>query len=209
MPIPADFATRTLKWKHVNAAELMRIYKTPSGYHPLPVYYGKKGVYRFDCPAVGTGYNFGVLYAAFDLETCFAEAITREKNYKNFQHGGIYLSKSTDIMNRSVANLKAEIELKLADLTDVGLYQLGAEAGEFHSKDYVTNTQPWALEIYRRPENVDGILYVSRFLNGRKAVAIFDRGGARTSLEVSSSKHLIDHEGYRNTLDCLSISLFP
>jgi hypothetical protein len=38
---------------------------------------------------------------------------------------------------------------------------LAQEAGEFNSVNYACTTQPWALEMFNRPEVVDGLLYRS------------------------------------------------
>lgn len=208
MPVPQDFADRKLTIQYVEASNLCRIFKTPPGSHPVPVFYGTDAKYRFDCP-LSSGSKFGVVYAAYELITCFAEVISRDRNCKDFVNKGILLSEANDINNRYVANLYANIPLKLADLTDLGLYHLGAEAGEFHSIDYKTHTQPWALKIHERPENVDGLIYFSRFLNGKKAVAIFDRGGARVSLGASASIPLKKHRQYSHILSKLNIALIP
>ena len=180
MPIPSDFGSRTLRTRYVDAHQLIRIFRTPPGVHPAPVFYGTGAKYRFDCP-VGKG-PFGVTYAAFDLATCFAETITRETNRKPLWNGGIAVSESGDVQPRFVAQLQATRQMRLADVTDVGLYGLGAEAGEFNSVDYVQHSQPWSFEIFGRSESVDGLIYRSRFLNTRSAVAIFDRGGKSVSL---------------------------
>jgi hypothetical protein len=207
MPIPTDFSARTIRTHYVDAHDLLRIFRTPPGNHPAPVHYGTSATKRFDCPK-GAG-SFGVAYAAFDLATCFAETIVREGNRKPLLRGGIPVSESAEIHPRFVAHLRASRLLRLADMTDLGLYALGAEAGEFNSVDYALHTQPWALEIHSRGEQVDGLLYRSRFLNGRTAVAIFDRGGMSVSLDARSVTPLTQHAQYGATLTELGVLLLP
>lgn len=151
--------------------------------------------------------RFGVMYAAFDLDTCFVETITREDNRNPLLYGSIPVSFSAQIEPRLVAQLGADLPLRLADVTDLGLYALGAEAGEFHSANYGATTQQWALEIYRRPEAVDGIYYRSRFLNGRVAVAIFERGGLRVRVRPSNVVPLKSHPQFGSVLRSLRIAL--
>jgi hypothetical protein len=210
MSIPVDFLFRHLKLNYVNPDELIRIFRTPSGAHPAPIYYGNSAKYRFDCPApVGGSGTYGVAYAAFDLATCFAETVTRDTNRQPLQRGGIAVSLSGDIAPRFVAKLQGVRFLRLADVTDVGLYGLGAEAGEFNSIDYAISTQPWSLELFKRSETVDGLLYRSRFLNGRLATAIFERGGSAVSLGASHVTPLVRHPDFAATLSELNICLLP
>ena len=149
------------------------------------------------------------MYAAFDISTCFAETITRESNRQPMQNLGLPVSDSTDIAGRSVATLRALRPLRLADVTDAGLYALGAEAGEFNSVDYATTTQLWAEHLFQRPEIVDGIFYRSRFLNGRIAVAIFERGGDSVSLMPASVVPLSSHPNFPLALKELNVCLLP
>ena len=205
MPIPSDFAARKLTIEYLNSDPLLRIFKTPSGASHAPIYYGNLGRNRFDSPAKA----FGVIYAAFDLSTCFAETITREGNRSPLHNCGIPVSDAADVQTRFVATLQCQRPLKLANMTDAGLYAVGAEAGEFNSVDYPATTQLWAQEIYSRPEMVDGIFYRSRFLNGRIAVAIFDRGGLNVKLLASSVVPLPQHPSYPTALKELNICLLP
>ena len=205
MVVPVDFAHRHIVLKHEDVSKLVRIFKTTPPAVPKPLHYGMSARNRFDCP----NKSFGVMYAAFDLTTCFAETITREKNRDPLQAGGLVVSQAGDINPRWVATLQANRPLKLIDATDVGLYNMGAEAGEFNSVNYPITTQPWALELFNRPEFADGILYRSRFLNNRKAVAIFERGGDNVGVMPAQVVQLEKHPGYYTALQELNIHLLP
>lgn len=205
MGVPIDFANRHIVLKHEDVSKLIRIFRTPPTATPQPVYYSVNARNRFDSP----NKSFGVMYAAFDLTTCFAETITREKNRHPLNARGLAVSQAGDIAPRWVANLQALRPLKLVDATDVGLYNMGAEAGEFNSVHYALTTQPWAMELFNRPELADGILYRSRFLNDRKAVAIFERGGDNVSIMPSQVIELEKHPGYFTALQELNIHLLP
>lgn len=137
MPIPSDFAARKLTIEYLGAEPLLRIFKTPARAIPTPIYYGSLGKNRFDSPVKA----FGVIYAAFDLSTCFAETITREGNASPLHNCGIPVSSAADVLTRHVATLQCQRPLRLANMTDAGLYAIGAEAGEFNSVDYPSTTQ--------------------------------------------------------------------
>ena len=205
MGVPVDFAHRHIVLKHEDASKLMRIFKTPPSATPKPVYYGMTARNRFDCPTK----SFGVMYAAFDLTTCFAETITRERNRHPLHAGGLVVSQAGDINPRWVAMLQANRPVRLIDATDLGLYNMGAEAGEFNSVDCAVTTQPWAVELFNRPEAADGILYRSRFLNNRKAVAIFERGGDNVGIMPAQVVQLEKHPDYYTALQELNIHLLP
>jgi hypothetical protein len=210
MPVPLDFATRPLRTAYVNADRLIRIFRTPPGAKVDPLYPSRAGTNRFDAPApAGVGAAYGVTYAAFDLATCFSETVTRERNRQPLVKSGISVSESSDVITRYVARLAAVQRLKMADLTDVWLYSIGAEAGEFNSENYQDTTQLWSIELFGRTEEVDGLLYRSRFLNGRLAVAIFDRAISRVGLTAGRTVRLDKHAAYPRVLTELGICLMP
>jgi RES domain len=204
MAVPVDFANRQIILCQEDVSRLMRIFK-PRPPKPSGIYYGANGTNRFDCPKK----SFGVMYAAFDLATCIAETITREQNRNPLYNRSLAVSQAGEVDVRSVAILQASRPLRLIDATDVGLYNMGAEAGEFNSVDYPNTTQPWALELFNRPESADGILYRSRFLNNRKAVAIFERGGDNVSIFASQMMALARHPGFLHAVQELNICLLP
>ncbi|WP_169531210.1 RES family NAD+ phosphorylase [Azotobacter chroococcum] len=199
MGIPIDFDQRIFSFKFQHPSELMRI--TPQ--KALPIFYGREARNRFDCPSK----SFGVMYAAYDLATCFVETITRENNRNPLYQRGIAVSDTKDIQTRCVVKLNGSRQLKLVDMTDITLYRLGAEAGEFNSLDYCATTQQWSSAIFQRPEDVDGIYYRSRFLNDRMAVAIFERGGNNVSIYASNIVPLNQHTDFCSILSLLGVSL--
>ncbi len=63
-------------------------------------------------------------------------------------------------------------------LTGVALKTLGGE-GSLSTITPYRLAQSWAMAVHRHPQQVDGILYMSRHLNDRQAVVVFDRAGVR------------------------------
>jgi hypothetical protein len=208
--LPVDFAERPLTISYIRTEELLRLFRGPPSGLPNPLSFGRLALNRFDAPAsLDEVTRYGVMYAAFDVATCFAETVTRETNKQPFLNGGIAVSESMQIAPRFVARLSSKTLLRVADVTDIGLYIMGAESGLFNSPNYPVTTQPWSMAIHSRPEQVDGLLYRSRFLNGRRAVAIFDRGAHRIGLVASEVGPLVDHPDYPRVLSDLRILLLP
>ena len=71
---PTEFHLLNLPTTEVDPGNLVRIY--PWGRRPLSFHVAKTehDAYRFDAPQG----EFGALYAGFDLETCFADALAHE-----------------------------------------------------------------------------------------------------------------------------------
>jgi len=85
-----------------------------------PVYYGKKGDYRFDdpeCPAPG---SFGVLYAGEDPECCLMESLP--------PHQGVPAVTGSYLDARAIAQMELLEPLRFVDLVSPGgLASIGAD----------------------------------------------------------------------------------
>jgi len=132
-----------------------------------PVYYGKKGRYRFDDPRL----EYGVLYVAQDPHGAFIET------FGQLGDTTVALPRSITTITlaaRSLSELRAQRPLRLADLTGNGLAKIGADSRLFSGPWEAA--QPWSRAIFEHPSQVDGIFYRSRHDPSRKSAAIFDRG---------------------------------
>jgi hypothetical protein len=128
--------------------------------------------YRFDAPAG----EFGVLYAAFDLATAFAETVLRavpqqipagEEPVLTFEE----LARRRVVQLRSVPGRRS---LRLVKLYDEGLAAATVDNRIATDDDYAT-TRLWARAFHDHPEKVDGVAYLSRFMGARRSVVLFDR----------------------------------
>jgi hypothetical protein len=70
--------------------------------------------------------------------------------------------------------------------------------------DYAA-TQQWAKAIHAHPANVDGIVYMSRYLGNRRSVVLFDR--ARDAILFNNSLPLLHHAELASLLDTYRVSL--
>jgi len=131
-----------------------------------PVYFGKKGDYRFDdplCPAIGC---FGVLYAGADPECCLLESCGATTGVPSVS--GAYLDA------RAIARLELTESLRFIDLVgEGGFASIGAD-GRLATGSYKV-AQAWSAALKRHPCNPDGIRYRSRHAPERVAYAIYER----------------------------------
>jgi hypothetical protein len=131
-----------------------------------PVYFGKKGDYRFDDPNCPTPGCFGVLYAGADPECCLLESCGTTTGVPAVS--GAYLDA------RAIARMELTDSLQFIDLVDDGgLASIGAD-GRLATGSYKV-AQQWSAALKKHPCKPDGIRYRSRHAPERIAYAIYER----------------------------------
>jgi hypothetical protein len=155
---------------------------------------------RFDAPDG----SFGTLYAAFDLETAFVEAVLRERP-AHIKTSRIPLD-FAELDARVVVNFPARSprQLRLVQLYDEGLVAAHIDNRISTIDDYPI-TQRWAKAFHDHPSRADGILYLSRFLGARRSVALFDRCGSL--LSTGAVTPLVEHPDLADVLDRYNIGI--
>lgn len=200
-PPPDDFAKLTLVTTEVAPTSLLRI---ASATHLLADPFRRSAEYRFDSPDG----SFGVLYAAFDLETAFVESIVRARAYPLPAGQPLLLDYAT-LSSRRVVTLAASSparSLHLAQLYEAGLAAAKTD-NRIASVDDYPITQRWSKAFHDHPQNFDGIVYMSRYLGNRRSVALFDR--ARDAIAFNSPLSLLHHPALARLLDTYQVSLVP
>ena len=79
---------------------------------------------------------------------------------------------------RHIVTFATDTVLTLANLTGASLKTLGADGALSTIMPYDL-PQSWSAAIHAHPAAVDGLYYVSRKLNERRAVVVFDRASAK------------------------------
>lgn len=200
MPVVPDLAAAwaagRLSLVEVDASSLVRLTR----FAATEPYWGRAARYRFDDP---TG-AFGVTYAASRLHVAFAETVLHEQGYFVDNH---WVIEQARVDERSIVRfVRADGRLlRLADLTGVGLKQLGLNNDLCASDDYTASMQVSAALHARVPE-ADGILYVSRQVNTATAVALFERSGVQCE---PAAVPLTVHPDYPALLDAFGVELLP
>ena len=200
-PPPDDFAKLTLVTTEVAPASLLRL---ASGRHLSDDPFRRSALYRFDAPDE----SFGVFYAAFDLETAFVESIVRARAHP-LPAGEALLIDYLTLASRHVVTLAAgwpARSLHLAQLYGAGLSAARTDNRIATVDDYGT-TQRWAKAFYAHPENIDGIVYMSRYLGDHRSVVLFDR--ARDAIAFNNPLPLLHHPELAQLLDTYHVVLAP
>jgi hypothetical protein len=193
---PSDFERRRLSLELVPAKALLRIHRNAQN----PIHFGKSGRNRFDAPDG----EYGVLYAGFDLKTCFAEVFLREI-FREPLPGKRSLFTESELAKYCVSELaRSRTRLRLVSLIGEHALRLGADAEVTATSDYKTISQQWSRAIWRHRMNVDGIIYMSRPDITRRVVAIFDRVRGLASGETIP---LLQHKDLPDILEAYDIGL--
>ena len=201
-PAPPDHLDRIdLPRVTINPAELLRLF--PLRKSPIHFRVAKRGrkAYRFDAP----NEEFGVMYCAFTLEVCFAETLLRTRAYQTPANQPTLIDE-TELRAKGVAQLRGSAgqPLILADLTGSGLARLHADGSISTALRYSVPRQ-WALALWKHPQHIDGIRYVSRFMNSQLAVALFDR--CEDGLIAHQMQPLVDHPDLPRILDLFNVGI--
>jgi hypothetical protein len=189
----ADFATLTLTTVSKSASRLLRVSKYDSG----EPHFGRSANNRFDDPDPVAANRFGTCYLAFDAKTAIAETVLHDL----MPEAGWFRVAEVELASRYLYRFE-DSDLVLVDLTGVPLKRLGGEAS-ISSEVPPKTPQLWAKAIHAHPANVDGILYMSRHLNTKKAVILFDR--AASKITAKNYTPMLKARGMKRHLEDLGV----
>jgi hypothetical protein len=167
-----------LDTKTVRAKDLYRVSRYSSG----EPYFGKTASSRFDDRSQPKKKRFGTCYFGLDLETAVAETVLHDE----MPVEGTFSIAYSEIDSRYLVRFKRG-SLVLANLTGIPLKRLGGHGSLSTIVPYKL-PQYWSMAVHRHPQCVDGIYYMSRHLNDRPAVVVFER--ARSKLIGASAQEL-------------------
>lgn len=173
-----------------------------SGHDSGEPYFGKNDTYRFDDPNPQVAARFGTCYLGTFLIVALAETLLHDrKPIRN-----CFMVELAVIQARFVIRYRGK-SLILADLTGAALRRLGGHA-ELSGTSSYKSTKAWSAAIHAHPDQVDGLLYMSRHKNDEKALVLFDRCKAR--LTMVSATPLSVHPDLGQAATLLGIrSAFP
>ena len=168
-PPPADFTDLPLHIRNMCVTSLKRIGRHGSG----EPYFGKHAANRFDDPHK----RFGTCYCGPHLDTAIAETVLHDE----VPEKGQFRIRQEELDTRylvTFAEGSGSGVLRLADLTGSHLKRLGGDNSLSAEYPYDV-TQQWSAAVHAHPANVDGFVFVSRQLNNKRAVVVFDRASSR------------------------------
>jgi hypothetical protein len=159
----------------------------------------RKARYRFDAP----DRSFGVMYAAFDLATAFAETVLRDGP----KHSDDVILDYRDLESRVVIELKRgpdDRPLRLIKLYDEGLAAAHTD-NQISARDHYPTTQRWAQIFHAHSIAADGMVYLSRYLGARKSVALFDHCGA--AVAAGDATPFLEHREFPSVVDMFELAI--
>ncbi len=172
------FSRIPLPTKSVRAKGLYRVSRHSSG----EPYFGKTANNRFNDRSSPKKKRYGSCYLGLDLETAIAETVLHDE----MPVKGTFPIAYMEIDSRYLVRFKRGLPL-LANLTGIPLKTLGGH-GSLSTITPYDLPQRWAMAVHRHPQCVDGIYYMSRHLNDRPAVVVFER--AKFKLAGASAEAL-------------------
>lgn len=168
-PPPPNLSSTPLTTKTISASSLYRVSRYTSG----EPFFGRTALNRFDDRSRPKKGRFGTCYCGLDLETAVAETILHDLMPVN----GRFSVPFNEFESRQLVRFSGA-SLVLANLTGASLKTLVGD-GALSTITPYDLPQQWGMAIYRHPQRVDGLLYMSRHLNDRQAVVVFSRAEAK------------------------------
>ena len=184
-PPPALPGTFVLDSFTLPRARLHRVYWNTQ----VPLTCATDASNRYDCPAIVPKLNrFGVLYLAYELETCWLETVVRNALVR--PAGDPIRIPAAKMTNRWACEVHVAGTLNIAKFADESLVDLGESASNIMGESYL-RTQTWSnlLHAHANPE-VDGLQYRSRFKSGEFCIALFDRAIAKGKLTLANERSI-------------------
>ena len=193
---PRNFHLLSLIVEDVEPAALVRMaWRNPASH----CRFGRKARYRFDSP----DRSFGVMYAAFDPATAFAETVLHDQPLSSADVILDYL----ELESRVVVELKHGPDarpLRMVKLYDEGLTAAHTD-NQISARDHYPTTQRWAEMFHAHSVAADGIVYMSRYMGARKSVALFDRCSA--AVAVGDVTPLLEHREFDSVVEVFDLAI--
>jgi CubicO group peptidase (beta-lactamase class C family) len=188
---PAQLTTTPFPKTCLAPARLVRV----SAYTTGEPYFGTSGANRFDAP----GAAYAVCYLGTHLDVAIAESILHDE----MPVDGAFQLTRAQIDGRHALYFSGR-RLHVLDLSGPLLKRLGGSADLAGTTDYGL-TQAWSQAVYANPARYDGFLYMSRHLNTRRALALFDRAAGKIALDGHAA--LASARGFRQAMERFNIML--
>lgn len=188
-PPPPSLQTDAFPATAFSPAGLYRV----SGHHTGEPYFGTSGANRFDAPAG----QYGACYLGETMSVALAESVLHDEEPDK----GVFKIPPSMLVNKYLLRFNGQ-PLRLLALMGALLKRLGGSADLAGTGDYGL-TQQWALAVFHNPLDYDGILYMSRHLNNKRAVVLFDRAGNK--INMRSAVPLISAPGFATAARTLGI----
>ncbi|HYZ73457.1 MAG TPA: RES family NAD+ phosphorylase [Chthoniobacterales bacterium] len=160
-----------------------------------PIYWSRRGLYRFDSAAA----NYGVLYTGRTFETALLEVF-------GDQWVDSRIVARDYLKEFDICEIGLERRLKVVSLSGKELNRLGTDANIFASLAYNV-TQEWARLFMEHPDKPHGIRYPSRKNERLHNLALFGTPAATAAVTVARRHPLLDHPHLYRLLQSYKVAL--
>ena len=160
-----------------------------------PIYWSRRGRYRFDSPTA----KYGVFYTGRSFETALLEVFGDQ--WVTLRITGRDFLKELDIFE-----IRLERRLKVVNLSDKQLNRLGTDANIFASFAYDV-TQKWASFFMDHPDAPHGIRYPSRKNQRLHNFALFSTPETIAAVTITRRYPLLDHPHLFRLLQSYKVAL--
>ncbi len=189
---PPDLAARVLEFVDLAPGVVMERFYT-NAFEPF--HFDRSRAGRMNAPDG----NYGVLYAAADLNGAFAETFLRTP--------GLTLLPLDLIKRKSRVRIRISRALRLIKFAGSGLAKLGATAEVSHGGLPYDAPQNWSKAIHALPSAPDGLAYRARHDDDAFCYAIFDRAAPR--VEEDSRDLDLDTDWFWSLAESYGMGLAP
>lgn len=196
---PKNFNSLVLNIVQVQPNALCRVSRHDSN----EPHYAISGDRRFDDIDPNVSDRFGTCYLGFEYAVAFAESVLHNAEPQK----GVFHIPTAEVADRFLLSFKGSGKLKLANMTGTHLLRLGGN-GELSGTPHYAKPQAWAKAVAGHPANVDGMIYMSRRINDRPAVVLFNRpAGTKPVITMDKAIRLYHHPDYSATIAALNVKL--
>lgn len=169
----------------------LKLYRIAHSQYPSPLFWGRKGEYRFD----SIDAEWGVCYLAGDMDTAFLEV------YGDPIVSGMPLVYS-ELDQRTVWRVTVPNSLQVLSLAGANLAKIKATTQSFVSS--YSLSQKWGRALMAHPCGMDGVIYTGR-KSGKDCLALFgDEDSPRafqSKIQTKKLGKLTEWDGFYPFLD--------
>lgn len=160
-----------------------------------PIYWSRKGLYRFDSPTA----KYGVLYTGRTFETALLEVFG--DSWMKSRMTALAFLKEFDVCEIALGH-----RLKVVNLSGKRLNPLGIDANIFAALAY-DSTQRWAAAFMEHPDAPHGIRYPSRKNERLHNFALFGAPATVAAATITRRYPLLNHPHVFRLLQSYRVAL--
>jgi hypothetical protein len=201
VPAPPDFAVLTPSVTPWPAETLFhRVFAhrfAPRAFNPGAGVPGPRGRFHFFSDAAGL--VVPILYGGESEDVAIAETVFHDVPVQ----GAGRIVQESKLNGLSITTLRATRDLQLVELHGFGLRRLQVRADQLTDTESITypHTVAWARALHATLPSIDGLVWMSRQFNARKALVLFGDRVVERHIEETEAQLPLRFGGGRQKVD--------